>query len=675
MFCVRIDRAYNRAMKSTFKLRSGFEPSGDQPSAIKELTQGLQNGKAHQTLLGVTGSGKTFTIANAIANTGRTALVIAHNKTLAAQLYSEFKAFFPENAVEYFVSYYDYYQPEAYLPKSGTYIEKDASTNDEIDKLRHRATMALFERDDVIVVASVSCIYGLGAPEFYKEQRITIKKGQEIARDDLLEKLVSIQYERNNIGFTRGTFRVIGDVVEIMPIYQSDEAIRVEFFGDEIDLIRTVDALTGKPLTAHNKINIYPGTHYVTNDELRARSMIEIKEEMLKQVGVFNDHGKFIEAQRIEERTMADLEMIKAVGYCNGIENYSRYLSGRKPGDPPPTLLDYLPESAVVVIDESHQSVPQLGAMFKGDRSRKTTLVEYGFRLPSALDNRPLSFDEFEKLAKTRIYVSATPGPYELSRCEGEIIEQVVRPTGLIDPEVIIKPVENQVDDLMEMIRKQVEAGNRTLVTCMTKRQAEDLTDYYQGLDLRVKYLHSDIVTLERLEIIRELRSGEFDTLVGINLLREGLDIPEVGLVAILNADMEGFLRSETSIIQTSGRAARNVDGIVVLYADRITGSIERAMDEMSRRRTLQIAYNKKNGITPKSVSRNIESDFGKACENDYVTVSKGGKDSLEFMPKDEVARLIRKYEKEMKEAAGRLEFETAAEVRDKIKKLREFAI
>ncbi len=662
-------------MDEKFRLVSDFTPQGDQPRAIDELVAGIKNGLSQQTLLGVTGSGKTFTIAQVIEKTQLPTLVMAHNKTLAAQLYSEFKSFFPDNAVEYFVSYYDYYQPEAYLPKTGAYIEKDASTNDEIDRLRHNATMSLIERRDVIIVASVSCIYGLGAPEFYKSMRIKLKVGMELARDDFLEKLVSIQYDRNNIDFKRGTFRVNGDVVEILPIYQTETSIRVEFFGDEIESISITDPLTGKTINRLSEISVYPGSHYVASDEVKEKAESKIRDELLERVAWFNERGCLIEAQRIEERTLADLEMIKAIGYCKGIENYSRYLSGRKPGEHPPTLLEYLPDDALVVIDESHQTIPQIGAMLKGDRSRKNSLINYGFRLPSAFDNRPLSFEEFERLTNRTIYVSATPGPYELKQCNGITAEQVVRPTGLVDPEVVILPVENQVDDLLAKIRERVKLKERILVACMTKRQAEDLTDYYQGLSVKAEYLHSDIATLERMSIIQSLRMGEFDVLIGINLLREGLDIPEVSLVAMLNADMEGFLRSETAIIQTSGRAARNLNGQVVLYADKITGSMQRAMDEMQRRRIKQEAYNKERGITPTSIKRNLKEALASVYEQDYVTVPKVGEDALDYMPLEEIDRLVRLYTASMKKAADEMDFETAAGLRDKIIKLKRLAL
>ncbi|MBI5814727.1 MAG: excinuclease ABC subunit UvrB [Nitrospinae bacterium] len=658
-------------MSAKFRIVSDFKPAGDQPDAIAKLVEGVESGLKHQTLLGVTGSGKTFTIAHVIEKTQKPALVIAHNKTLAAQLYSEFKSFFPENAVEYFVSYYDYYQPEAYLPKTGTYIEKDSSINEEIDKMRHSATMSLLERRDVIIVASVSCIYGLGSPEAYNAMRIRIERGKKMERDALLEKLVEIQYERNDIDFKRGTFRATGDVVEILPIYESDTAIRVEFFGDEIDSISRVDSLTGRVAARLDGVNIYPGSHYVTPAEVMEKAMGRIRSELLEVVPQFTVNGKLIEAQRIEERTMADIEMIKAIGYCNGIENYSRYLTGRKPGDPPPTLLDYLPKDALLVIDECHQTIPQIGAMLKGDRSRKRSLVEYGFRLPSAYDNRPLSFEEFEALVPQAIYVSATPAAYELEKSCGVVVEQVARPTGLCDPQIIVRPVAGQVDDLLDEIRKRVERNERVLITAMTKKQAEDLADYYQGLEVRARYLHSDIQTLERMAIIQDLRMGEFDALIGINLLREGLDIPEVSLVAILNADMEGFLRSETSLIQTSGRAARNVEGTVIMYADKMTGSMKRAIGETDRRRSIQRAYNEKHGITPQSVKKKIGEALASVYEQDYVTVPKESEEALDYLPEAQIERLIREYDAKMKKAARDLDFETAAMYRDRIRKLK----
>jgi excinuclease ABC subunit B len=658
-------------MSADFKLVSDFSPAGDQPQAITLLADGLARDEKFQTLLGVTGSGKTFTIAHVIEKIQKPTLVIAHNKTLAAQLYSEFKSFFPENAVEYFVSYYDYYQPEAYLPKTGTYIEKDSSINEEIDKMRHSATMSILERRDVIIVASVSCIYGLGSPDDYNAMRIKIARGLAMERDKLLEKLVEIHYDRNDMDFKRGTFRARGDVVEILPIYESDTAIRVEFFGDEIDAITVVDALTGRAINKLDSINIYPGSHYVTPHEVMEKALVQIRAEMLETVAAFNANGKLIEAQRIEERTMADIEMIKAIGYCNGIENYSRYLTGRKPGDPPPTLLDYMPDDSLLVIDESHQTVPQIGAMHKGDRSRKRMLVDYGFRLPSAFDNRPLCFEEFEERIPQVIFVSATPAGYELGKSGGSFVEQVVRPTGLCDPEIIVRPVKDQVDDLLEEIRKRVEKNERVLVSAMTKRQAEDLTDYYQNLDVRARYLHSDIHTLERMAVIQDLRKGEFDVLIGINLLREGLDIPEVSLVAILNADMEGFLRSATSLIQTSGRAARNVEGKVIFYADRETASMRRAIDETSRRHAIQMAYNEKHGITPQSVKKNIREALGSVYEHDYLTVPTEDEERIENIAEAELERLIRDCDAKMKKAAKELDFETAAKYRDKIKKFK----
>ncbi len=658
-------------MEEPFKLVSDFAPKGDQPVAISRLVDGANSGLACQTLLGVTGSGKTFTIASVIEKTQRPALVIAHNKTLAAQLYSEFSAFFPENSVEYFVSYYDYYQPEAYLPTTGTYIEKDASINDEIDKMRHSATMSLLERRDVIIVASVSCIYGLGSPEMYQGIKVRLEVRGLIERDELLKSLVDIRYERNNIDFRRGTFRVMGDVVEIYPIYAENNVIRLEFFGDEIDSLSRVDPLTGRLIEKLEAVNVYPGSHYVTNADVRENALGVIREEALSQAGMFRKNEKYVEAQRIEEKTLADLEMIKAIGYCNGIENYSRYLSGREPGSAPPTLMDYLADDTLLIIDESHQTVPQIGAMLKGDRSRKKTLIEHGFRLPSALDNRPLSFEEFEQLMPQTIFVSATPSEYEIKESGGTVVEQVIRPTGLIDPEIDIRPVNSQVDDLLEEIRNRAGKNERVLVTCMTKKQAEDLTDYYQGLSLRVRYLHSDIAVLERMVIIQDLRMGEFDALVGINLLREGLDIPEVSLVAVLNADMEGFLRSGTSLIQTAGRAARNVEGKVIFYADRVTGSMKRAMDETARRRKIQNEYNKKHGITPASVKKKIREALGTVYESDYVTVPKIDEEFLGFLPIETVEKKIAELEKLMKKAAKELDFETAARYRDKIKGLK----
>tara|TARA_B100001964_G_scaffold234242_1_gene292575 strand:+ start:5199 stop:7193 length:1995 start_codon:yes stop_codon:yes gene_type:complete len=661
-------------MTSRLKIVSEFSPKGDQPKAINELVDGLARGLTAQTLLGVTGSGKTYTMAKVIEATQKPTLIIVHNKTLAAQLYSEFRLFFPNNAVEYFVSYYDYYQPEAYMPKSDTYIEKDANINDEIDKLRHSATRSLFERRDVVIVASVSCIYGLGSPEEYLNMKVQIEKGQTIDRDDLLDKLVSIQYERNNLDFKRGTFRVNGDVVEIMPIYASDTAIKIDFFGDEIDGISRVDSLTGKIIEQLDYINIYPGTHYVISKKVRERALVQIVNEMKEVEADFIAKGKLIEAQRIQERCSNDVEMIKAIGYCAGVENYSRFLSGRQPGQPPPTLLEYMPEGSLIFIDESHQTIPQLNAMLRADQSRKSSLVEFGFRLPSAYDNRPLSFKEFNNIAKQIIFVSATPSDYELDRCDGVVVEQVVRPTGLVDPRISIRPVENQVDDLLEEIRTRAEKKERVLVGALTKRQAEDLTDYYQGLGVRARYLHSDIATLERIEIINDLRIGEFDVLIGINLLREGLDIPEVSLVAILNADMEGFLRSETSLIQTSGRAARNINGLVIFYADKVTGSIKRAVGETSRRRKLQLDYNKEYDITPTSTTRKIDR-MAAFVQDDIGQNTNNIPDPVDSIAHDQMGRMIEEYDVKMKRAASNMEFETAAMYRDKIKKLKKLQL
>ncbi|HEY5498622.1 MAG TPA: excinuclease ABC subunit UvrB, partial [Syntrophales bacterium] len=582
-----------------FRIVSEFEPQGDQPQAIARLTAGIEQGLPHHVLLGVTGSGKTFTVAQVIQAVQRPALVIVHNKTLAAQLYGEFKSLFPDNAVEYFVSYYDYYQPEAYLPSTDTYIEKDSAVNEEIDKLRHAATHALLERQDVIIVASVSCIYGLGSPEAYKGMMLYIEEGMEIGRDVMLRRLVEIQYERNDIDFHRGTFRVRGDVVEIFPAYEQERAVRVTFFDDVIEDIIIVDPLRGKKIEKITKLAIYPGSHYVTTKDNLNRAMVEIRVELRERLVHLKSQNKLLEAQRLEQRTMFDLEMMEEMGYCQGIENYSRYLTGRQPGQPPPTLMEYFPKNSLLIIDESHATIPQLIGMYRADRSRKETLVEYGFRLPSALDNRPLRFEEYEAFPQQRIYISATPALYEITKANGQVIEQIIRPTGLMDPEIIIKPVKHQVDDLLGEIRKRVEKGERVLVTTLTKRMAENLTTYYQELGIKVRYLHSDIHTLERVEIIRDLRLGEFDVLVGVNLLREGLDIPEVSLVAILDADKEGFLRSERSLIQTAGRAARHVSGQVIMFADVITKSIQACLTETKRRRKLQSQHNKEHGITP----------------------------------------------------------------------------
>jgi excinuclease ABC subunit B len=653
-----------------FRLVSDFEPRGDQPQAIDGLVAGLEKGDGHQVLLGVTGSGKTFTMANVIAKLDRPALVIAHNKTLAAQLYGEFKSLFPDNAVAYFVSYYDYYQPEAYIPSTDTYIEKDSAINEEIDKLRHAATHFLLERRDVIIVASVSCIYGLGSPEAYQGMLLLLEEGMEIPRDAVLARLVEIQYERNDIDFHRGTFRVRGDVVEIFPPYEEEKAIRVEYFGDTVEAISIVDPLRGKKLETLRRTAIYPGSHYVTTQDNMKRAIREIRTDLGERLRELRVENKLLEAQRLEQRTCFDIEMMEEMGYCSGIENYSRHLTGRKPGEPPPTLMEYLPEDALIFIDESHATVPQLGAMYRGDRSRKETLVNYGFRLPSALDNRPLRFEEFEAIPNPRIYVSATPAVYEMEKAGARIVEQIIRPTGLMDPEIIVKPVTHQVDDLLGEIRRRAEKGERILVTTLTKRMAENLTSYYEGLGVRVKYLHSDVHTLERVEIIRDLRMGEFDVLIGVNLLREGLDIPEVSLVAILDADKEGFLRSARSLIQTSGRAARNVGGQVIMYADTITASIRTCLDETRRRRTLQEAFNRKHGITPESIRTQIHQVLGSVYEADYVTVQTVSEEAAAYATEKELPVMIRTLKEEMKQAAKALEFEKAAELRDRIRDL-----
>ncbi|MHB8909513.1 MAG: excinuclease ABC subunit UvrB [Syntrophales bacterium] len=653
-----------------FHLVSDYRPQGDQPQAIEKLVTGLAGGSGHQVLLGVTGSGKTFTMANVIAAVDRPALVIAHNKTLAAQLYGEFKTLFPENAVEYFVSYYDYYQPEAYIPSTDTYIEKDSAINDAIDKLRHAATHSLLERRDVIIVASVSCIYGIGSPEAYHGMLLTIEEGMELPRDAMLARLVEIQYERNDIDFHRGTFRVRGDVVEIFPPYEEERAIRVEFFGDTVEAISVVDPLRGKKLDRLRRTAIYPGSHYVTTKENLKRAIGDIRLELGERLRELNAENKLLEAQRLEQRTHFDIEMMEEMGYCSGIENYSRHLTGRKPGEPPPTLMEYFPQDAVVFIDESHATIPQLIGMYRGDRSRKETLVNYGFRLPSALDNRPLRFEEFEAFGNQRIYVSATPAVYEMTKAGGNVVEQIIRPTGLMDPEIIIQPVTHQVDDLLGEIRERANRGERVLVTTLTKRMAENLTSYYEGLGVRVKYLHSDIHTLERVDIIRDLRMGEFDVLVGVNLLREGLDIPEVSLVAILDADKEGFLRSERSLIQTSGRAARNVAGQVIMYADTITASIKACLDVTRRRREIQARFNEENGITPESIRTVIHHLLGSVYEADYVTVQTVSEKEAAYSSEKELPVVIRKLKEEMKQAAKELEFEKAAALRDRIRDL-----
>ncbi len=653
-----------------FRLVSEFSPQGDQPGAIEKLSQRVKGGIKHQVLLGVTGSGKTYTMANLIAQVAKTSLVLAPNKTLAAQLFNEFKALFPDNAVEYFVSYYDYYQPEAYIPTSDTYIEKDSSINETIDKMRHSATRSLFERRDVIIVASVSCIYGLGSPEAYQNMLLHLIRGEEADRDDALRKLVEIQYSRNDIDFHRGTFRVRGDTVEVFPAYEEEKAIRIEFFGDMVEGISEIDPLRGKMIRPLDRVAIYPASHYVTEKSRLIKSADSILDEMTQRIEHFRDNRKFIEAQRIEERTRFDVEMLKEMGYCNGIENYSRYLTGRNPGEPPPTLLEYFPKDSLFLIDESHVSVPQLRGMFRGDRARKQTLVEYGFRLPSALDNRPLTFEEFEKLVNQAIYVSATPGPYELEKARGHVAEQIIRPTGLMDPVIEVRPASDQVDDLLHEVRQRVSKNHRVLVTTLTKKMAEDLTEYYAGLGVQVKYLHSEIHTIERMEIIRDLRLGKFDVLVGINLLREGLDIPEVSLVAILDADKEGFLRSERSLIQTAGRAARNVDGMVILYADKMTESIQKTIDETSRRRKLQLEYNKKHGITPETIRKQINDILSSLAEQDYVTVEKEPSKAASDIPIDKIPSMIEKMTKQMFAFARDLEFEKAAQLRDQIKEL-----
>lgn len=644
-----------------YKLVSPFSPTGDQPEAIDKLVKGVMDGDREQTLLGVTGSGKTFTMANIIAQTGRPALVLAHNKTLAAQLCNEFKEFFPENAVEYFVSYYDYYQPEAYIAHTDTYIEKDASINDEIDKLRHSATSALFERRDVIIVASVSCIYGLGDPSEYGSLVLSLREGMERDRNDILRKLIDIQYERNDINFTRGTFRVRGDVIEIFPASSSEKAVRVELFGDEIDRIREIDVLTGEILGERKHISIFPASHYAASREKIEEAIKSIEAELEVRYKELTDDGKLLEAQRIQQRTNYDIEMLREVGYCTGIENYSRFFDGRKPGEAPYTLLDYFPEDFLLFIDESHVTLPQVRAMYAGDRSRKENLVEYGFRLPAAFDNRPLRFEEFEKKVNQIVYVSATPAKYETERST-QIVEQVIRPTGLIDPEIVVRPIKGQIDNIIGEIRKTTENGFRTLITTLTKKMAEDLTDYLKNIDIKVRYLHSDVVTMERMKIIRELRLGEFDVLVGINLLREGLDIPEVALVAILDADKEGFLRSETSLVQTIGRAARNTESRVIMYADRITDSMKKAIDETERRRKIQMEYNRVNGITPKTIVKPVF---------DIIEATKAPDVSEFITPEKSIDEVIKDIEKEMKEAAKLLDFERAAMLRDKLFKLK----
>ncbi len=649
-----------------FKLVSDYKPTGDQPQAIEYLSNGIKDGKKFQTLLGVTGSGKTFTMANIIQNVQKPTLVLAHNKTLAGQLYSEFKEFFPENNVEYFVSYYDYYQPEAYVPSSDTYIEKDASINDEIDKLRHSATASLFETRDVIIVASVSCIYGLGDPIDYEHMIISLRPGMQVERNTVLKKLINMQYTRNELDFKRGTFRAKGDVVEIYPSDESETAVRVSFWGDEVEKIDVINPLTGKVEASRNHIMIFPNSHYVTTSDKMERAIQTIQEELEERIKYFKDNGKLLEAQRIEERTNFDIEMMKETGFCQGIENYSRHISGREAGSPPFTLFDYFPKDFLLLVDESHATLPQVRAMYNGDRARKETLVNYGFRLPSAFDNRPLKFNEFEERINQAVFVSATPGDYELEHSKDRVVEQIIRPTGLLDPKIDVKPVTNQVDDLIEQIRERTEKTERVLVTTLTKKMAEDLTSYLEELDIKVRYMHSDIKALERMEIIRDLRLGKFDVLVGINLLREGLDIPEVSLVAILDADKEGFLRSERSLIQTIGRAARNTDGKVIMYADELTPSMEKAISETNRRRKIQEAYNKEHNITPKTISKAIRETIKATYEAD-TPISK------DIKPGETIEEVINRLTDEMLKYAQNLEFEKAAEVRDKIKELENY--
>ncbi len=654
---------------SAFELVSPLQPCGDQPQAMESLAEGIRKGLKNLVLLGVTGSGKTFTMAHVIERVQKPTLIIAPNKTLAAQLFGELKRFFPRNAVEYFVSYYDYYQPEAYIPQTDTYIQKDAHINEQIDKMSHSATRSLLDRDDVIIVASVSCIYGLGSPEAYHDMLLYLEKESVYPREEVLKKLVEIYYERGDYDFFRGRFRVRGDVVDVYPAHEEDRAVRIHFFGDTVETIQEIDPLTGKAVRELNRISIYPASHYVTTVDIRENAIRQIKEELNERVGYFRSQNKLIEAQRIEERTLFDLEMMMEMGYCHGIENYSRHLTGRAPGEPPPTLLDYFPKDFLVIIDESHITVPQLNGMYNGDRSRKETLVQYGFRLPSALDNRPLKFPEFEERVRQVLYVSATPGPYELERMD-LVAEQIIRPTGLTDPEIIVRPATNQVDDLLGWIRERVNRHERVLVTTLTKSMAEDLTDYYADLGVKVRYLHSDIKTIERTSIIRDLRLGAFDVLVGINLLREGLDLPEVSLVAILDADKEGFLRSERSLIQTCGRAARNVNGQVILYADQMTGSMLRAIDESNRRRRMQLEYNKAHHITPASVVKAIDDVLSSVYEADYVTVPAVSEKEEEYLSLEGIQKKVKQLHKKMMDAAKKMEFEEAALLRDEISAL-----
>ncbi|MEK6791966.1 MAG: excinuclease ABC subunit UvrB [Deltaproteobacteria bacterium] len=661
--------------ETLFRMKTGFTPAGDQPAAIEALVDGILKGERHQTLLGVTGSGKTFTVANVIQITGRPALVIAPNKTLAAQLYSEFKDLFPDNAVEYFVSYYDYYQPEAYVPASDTYIEKDAAINDEIDKLRHSATHSLLTRSDVIIVASVSCIYGIGSPEDYGAMQLYVEAGMRTDRAAVLNKLVEIRYERNDYDFHRGAFRVRGDIVDVFPAYESEAALRFEFFGDVLESITEIDPLRGKTIRRLQKALIHPASHYVTTRDNVKRAMDTVREELRERLAALKAENKLVEAQRLESRTLMDMEMLEEMGYCPGIENYSRHITGRPQGEPPYSLLDYFPKNFLLFIDESHITVPQLGAMYSGDKSRKETLISYGFRLPSALDNRPLKFEEFERRIPQAVYVSATPAAYERKMSRDRIVEQVIRPTGLMDPAIEVRPATAQVDDLLGEIKRRAKKDERTLVTTLTKRLAEDLTRYYGELGIRVKYLHSDVVTLERIEIIREFRLGGFDALIGINLLREGLDLPEVSLVAILDADKEGFLRSETSLIQTCGRAARNVAGCVIMYADAITRSMRAAIDETERRRRLQSEYNKANGITPESVKSRIKEVISTVYEADYYTVPTAQEKQANYVPAHEIPALIKSLRKEMEKASKKMDYEKAASLRDRIRELEDTEI
>jgi len=659
-----------------FEIETSFAPSGDQPKAIEQLSRGIESGLREQVLLGVTGSGKTFTVAQVIAATGRPALVMAPNKTLAAQLYSEFKELFPHNAVEYFVSYYDYYQPEAYIPQSDTYIEKDSAINDTIDKMRHSATRSLLTRRDVIIVASVSCIYGLGSPDEYKNMHLFLKRDEDFPLEEMTRRLVYMLYERNDLSFHRGTFRVRGDVLEIFPVYEEDRAVRVELFGDNIEAISIIDPLRGKVLERLDELTLFPGSHFVTSKDRLQKACATIKEELADRLDYFAANNRLLEAQRLEQRTMFDLEMMQELGYCNGIENYSRHFTGLAPGEPPPTLLDYFPPDFVLFADESHVTIPQVRGMYRGDRSRKQTLTEFGFRLPSALDNRPLMFEEFDTRINQAVYVSATPGDFEMERAQGRVVEQIIRPTGLMDPAIEVRPATNQVDDLLEEIRLRAEVGEAVLVTTLTKRMAEDLTEYYEKLGVQVRYLHSDIKTLQRMELIRDLRRGDYQVLVGINLLREGLDIPEVSLVAVLDADKEGFLRSERSLIQTCGRAARNVQGKVILYGDVITGSMRQTIEVTARRRQIQAAYNEEHGITPRTIKSSIKDIMETVYEQDYVTVELAAAESAPvFKNLGELRSEMKELEKEMLAAARELAFEDAARLRDQLKKLKEMEL